>query len=161
MFEEKIVKASKEKIAKLYGAAMIAEKKPDTGITVNKKSAYYIIRDCARITIKYIPLFLYGKMKNPIAELKGAFTDKEIRDFVKQADDSMSSKQLLNLILVDINVKIPTADKSSVVKFDDDAEYDPYSEYGMDEPPTPSAPAQDDYNKWKDASNILIEAFKK
>ena len=158
MFEEKIVKSSKEKLAKLYGAASIAEEKPDTGVKIIEKSAYYIIRDCAKITKKYLPLFLYGMMKNPIKNLKGKFTEKEIREFVKRCDTSKSAEQLLNLILKDIKGSYPEEDVTPSV-FDpiEDDEYDPYSEYGIPK----AGDGLVDPKQTIEVVDILITAFAK
>jgi len=62
MFEEVILDNSTEQIAKLYGPAERAHNKPDTGIEVKKKSAYYVIRDCASITRQYLAINVWGFM---------------------------------------------------------------------------------------------------
>ena len=162
MFEEKIVKASKEKIANLYGAASIAEEKPDTGVKIIEKSAYYIIRDCAKMTKKYLPLVLYGMMKKPLKELKGKFTDEEIREFVKQCADSKSSEQLLTLILNDIKVSYPDVpQEKEFIPADNDDEYDPYSEYGMVEKMPELSDLKSTEVESIDVADILITVFKK
>ena len=54
MFEQIILENSSEKQAKLLGPAQRAHKKPDIGVEIQNKSAYYVIRDCAMITQKYL-----------------------------------------------------------------------------------------------------------
>ena len=44
-FEEKIIKNSSIRQGKLMRPAKIAFDKPDTGVTINKKGAYYLIKD--------------------------------------------------------------------------------------------------------------------
>ena len=65
-FEHKILTVSQSKQAGLLGPAKIAASKPDTGITIVKKSAYFVIRDCAKITEKYLVHHVWGEIKNPI-----------------------------------------------------------------------------------------------
>ena len=75
-FEEKIIKNSSIRQKNLVRPAKIAFEKPDTGVTINKKGAYYLIKDSAEITIKYV-----GRSK-----------------------EEQQTKQLLNIILTDIGV---------------------------------------------------------
>ena len=67
--------------------AKIASEKPDTGVTIIKKGAYYLIKDSADITIKYLPLMCYGSFASPLTSLKGKFTQSEIIDFVGRAKE--------------------------------------------------------------------------
>ena len=162
MFEEVIVEVSKEKIAKLYGAAGIAEEKPDTGVKIINKSAYYIIRDCAKITKKYLPLFLYGVMENPLKDLKGKFTVADIKEFVKRCDTSKSAEQLLSLILKDIKIDIPEApveEEVFVPPEEDDDEYDPYSAYGMEDEEPAVKTKTTAVTPTMDVTEILIKTF--
>jgi len=153
MFEEKIVEVSKEKIAKLYEAAKIAEETPGNGVEILNKSAKYIIRDCAKLTKAYLPLFLYGMLKNPLESLKKQFSKNEIADFVIRTQTSTSAKQLLTLILDDIrtnNLEMQKLDKN--IKTDKkvvesasdlvDEDYDPYSEYSMEATKEPEPVAE-------------------
>jgi hypothetical protein len=85
-------------------AAKIASEKPDTGVTVENKSAYFVIRDCADIAQKYLVLLCYGSYSNPLTELHGKFTEKEIIDFVARSQDESNSnlRHLLYTIFTDI-----------------------------------------------------------
>jgi len=87
--------------------AKIAFEKPDTGVTINKKGAFFLIKDSADITVKYLPLLSYGSFKNPIADLKGKFTQSEIIDFVGRAKEESYTNQLLSVILTDIGCTQP------------------------------------------------------
>ena len=101
-FEEKIIKNSSIRQKNLMRPAKIAFEKPDTGVTINKKGAYYLIKDSAEITIKYASLLCYGSYSNPLKDLKGVFTQSEIIDFVGRSKEENHTKQLLNIILTDI-----------------------------------------------------------
>jgi hypothetical protein len=101
-FERKVLNVSKLKQAKLLRPAEIANEKPDSGVTITNKSAYFVIRDCASITRKYLVLLCYGELKNPIELLQGKFTRAEINDFCKRAYEYVETSQLLSLILLDI-----------------------------------------------------------
>jgi len=101
-FEEKIIKNSPIRQKNLMRPAKIAFEKPDTGVTINKKGAYYLIKDSAEITMKYVSLLCYGSYKNPLTDLKGVFTQSEIIDFVGRSKEETHTKQLLNIILTDI-----------------------------------------------------------
>tara|TARA_Y100000310_G_C20582804_1_gene763848 strand:+ start:754 stop:1302 length:549 start_codon:yes stop_codon:yes gene_type:complete len=101
-FETKILEASNIKERKLLKPASMAAKNPDTGITVHNKSAYFVIRDCASITQKYLVLHTYGSLNDPLNELKGKFTEKDIIDFIARVPKEVHTKQLLYLIFTDI-----------------------------------------------------------
>ena len=105
MVEDKIIKNCKVRQRNLMRPAMLASEKPDTGVKILKKGAYFVIRDCADITQKYLSLLSYGSYEDPIAELKGKFTEKEIIDFVARSSKEQSTKQLLNIIFADIFAK--------------------------------------------------------
>ena len=53
-FEAKILELSTIKERNLVGPSAIAMVKPDTGVEIKKKSAYYVIRDCATLAHDYI-----------------------------------------------------------------------------------------------------------
>ena len=103
-FEEKIIKNSSIRQKNLVRPAKIAFEKPDTGVTINKKGAYYLIKDSADVTVKYVVHLCYGSYNNPINDLKGKFTQSEIIDFVGRSKEEQQTKQLLNIILTDIGV---------------------------------------------------------
>jgi len=101
-FEEKIIKNSSIRQGKLMRPAKIAFDKPDTGVTINKKGAYYLIKDSADITIQYLVHLCYGSYSEPISELKGKFTQSEIIDFVGRSKEEKNTNQLLSIILADL-----------------------------------------------------------
>ena len=98
-FEEKIIKNSKIRQKNLLRPANIASEKPDTGVKILKKGAYYLIKDSADITKQYLAHLCYGSFDEPIKELKGKFTQAEIIDFVGRSKESKNTNQLLNIIL--------------------------------------------------------------
>jgi hypothetical protein len=104
-FEHKILTVSQSKQAGLLGPAKIAASKPDTGVTIVKKSAYFVIRDCAKITEKYLVHHVWGEIKNPIDRLEGSFTKAEIEDFLSRAKRDTETQQLCSIILEDIHKK--------------------------------------------------------
>lgn len=101
-FEKKILSVSPVKEAKLLTHALKASKEPDTGITINVKSAYNVIKDCATIASNYLPIHAYISIPKPIESLKGAFTKAIIRDFIKRSNTETHTSLLLRLILEDI-----------------------------------------------------------
>jgi hypothetical protein len=106
-FEEKIISNSDIRQKNLMRPAKIASEKPDTGVTIIKKGAYYLIKDSADITIKYLPLMCYGSFASPLTSLKGKFTQSEIIDFVGRAKEESYTNQLLSVILTDIGCTQP------------------------------------------------------
>ena len=65
-FEEKIISNSEIRQSKLLRPAKIASEKPDTGVKILKKGAYYLIKDSADITIQYIFNLCYCYYKDKI-----------------------------------------------------------------------------------------------
>ena len=59
-FEEKLIKAGKIRQKHLMVPAKKASGAPDTGVTILKKSAYFVIKDCADVTQKYLPHLVYS-----------------------------------------------------------------------------------------------------
>ena len=118
-FEEKIIKNSKIRQKNLMRPAKIAFDKPDTGVTINKKGAYYLIKDSADITVKYLSHLSYASYSNPIVDLKGKFTQSEIIDFVGRAKEENFTNQLLSIILTDIGVVASIAQVVDENKSDD------------------------------------------
>ena len=101
-FEEKIISNSSIRQSKLLRPAKIASEKPDTGVKILKKGAYYLIKDSADITLQYLVHLCYGSYSDPIKDLKGKFTEAEIIDFVGRSKEEKNTNQLLNIILTDI-----------------------------------------------------------
>ena len=65
-FEEKILKNCEIRQRNLMRPATIAAQKPDTGVTILKKGAYFLIRDCADVTLKYAAHLAYSSFNSPL-----------------------------------------------------------------------------------------------
>ena len=101
-FEEKILKNCSIRQRNLLRPAKIAAKKPDTGVTINKRGAYFLIQDCAKVTLDYVAHLAYSSLNSPLTQLKGKFTQAEIIDFVGRSKEEAHTRQLLHIILTDI-----------------------------------------------------------
>lgn len=119
-FEDIIVQNSKAKEAKLLNPAKKASTAPDTGVQILNPAAYHVIKDCALITMKYLPHFVFGLYTDPFTELKGKVTVSQIKDFINRAFSDVTTYQLFTLI----NEKIKKAPTASVATQDD-----PYGDY--------------------------------
>lgn len=130
-FLEIIVENSKEKIAKLYKPAYKASQNPENGITIQNKSAYYVIKDCAEVAKDYIPLIIFETYKNPFEELMGKFTKEDITKFLIFAKTNIASKQLLLIITEEYKkLKTKNINKSDAIHIMDSS--NPYGEYGSE-----------------------------
>jgi len=167
-FEEKIIKNSSIRQKNLMRPAKIAFEKPDTGVTINKKGAYYLIKDSADVTIKYVVHLCYGSYNNPINDLKGKFTQSEIIDFVGRSKEEQQTKQLLNIILTDIGVvnkDFTTETKEDIDLTITDEVDDVYGDYELEDSDTTSSSSSTTTTETidvNDASGIiqkLIEVF--
>lgn len=168
-FEEKIIKNSGIRQKNLLRPAKIAFEKPDTGVTINKKGAYYLIKDSAEITIKYVAHLCYGSYNDPIKELKGKFTQSEIIDFVGRSKEEYYTNQLLSIILADIGVVKQSFNTSTVeeepeidLTIEDD-EDDVYGDYESETSTTTSSSKTSeepiDVNDVSGVIQKLIEVF--
>jgi hypothetical protein len=174
-FEEKILAASNLKQRLLMRPAEIAADNPETGVVIENKSAYFVIRDCAMVTASYLPIFIYGKLNNPFILLKGVFSEKDIIDFVARAQSALHTKQLLHLIFVDIakrqgNAVIeaaPVVHAVSDLNFSEEGIDDIYGDYDYASPPSSSGsssvaniqPLEVDLSDNRAVIDKLIEAF--
>lgn len=125
-FEECIIKESKEKISGLWPQTKVAMSKPDTGVTIKNKSAYFVIRDSAMIAFKYLPLHCYLMMANPVETLSGKITKKMIKEFVAKINEP-ETKALIRLILIDDDVE------STPEMILEPSDENPYGDYGYTE----------------------------
>lgn len=179
-FEEKIIKNCSIRQRKLMRPARIAHNKPDTGVTILKKGAYFLIKDTADVTVKYLAHLAYSSYANPLNELNGKFTQSDIIDFVGRSKEAPETRQLLHIILTDIGcaqfktavgtndpkpvegntLPVPTHDYS--IDSEDDDVYGDYDlEEDVVEPQPVVAEANDDVNV-DDVTAIiekLIEVF--
>lgn len=133
-FIEKIIENTELKESKLYAAAQKCFAKPDTGITIQHKGAYNVIKDCANVTIRYLPHYIFGAYANPFETLKGKFTKLEIEEFVKKSRDDYALEQLLTLIVNKFKDQPSKLEKRvEVAPKSDMGMSDPYGMYGSDE----------------------------
>jgi hypothetical protein len=167
-FEEKIIKNSGIRQKNLIRPAKIAFEKPDTGVTINKKGAFYLIKDSADITVKYLVHLCYGSYNNPIKDLKGKFTQSEIIDFVGRSKEQQYTRQLLNIILTDIGCVnqsfITDTNNNSSIDFSISEEEDVYGDYELEESESNEKESVEEVQSIdvNDASGIiqkLIEVF--
>lgn len=134
-FESSILEASDIRQRNLVIPAQLAAEKPDTGVKILKKSAYYVIKDCANIAYQYVTLLAYASLSEPIKQLKGAFTKESVTDFVKRSKQEHHTNQLLTLIFADINKFAPpkvTINIDTGPEFDFNNEDGPYGDYNYD-----------------------------
>lgn len=156
-FIEVILTNSTVKEAKLYSAAKKASMKPDTGVVIQNQAAYHVIKDCALITRKYLPHYIFGQYQDPFQALKGKFERKDIEDFLTVSNSDFVYHQLLCLILEKIN-KVPDekpttpTPQPAFVSSDD-----PYGEYGSSSYETPIITQTNSKNQ--DTLELLCEAF--
>ena len=121
--------------AKLYKAAQKAAANPEIGITIQNKAAYHVIKDCANITLNYLPHMAFGSYENPFQSLKGKIKKKEILEFIQQAENDDILTQLLDLILLKAEKLNLIPSRSITVEIDKTKNLsDPYGEYGLDLP---------------------------
>lgn len=137
-FEEKIIASCDIKEKNLLKPSSVAMVKPDTGVEIRKKSAYYVIRDCATIAHDYIPHKCYSSIDDPVQTLRGGFTKADIIDFVARTKSQEHTKQLLYIIFSDIYkveaddwVPPPEPEVDEPLQIDADADGpDIYGDYG-------------------------------
>jgi hypothetical protein len=145
--ESKIINNCKLKQRTLLRAATVASQKPDTGVEIKNKSAFFVIRDCADITQKYLVHMCYASYGDPIVELRGQFTEKEIIDFVARCDKHSHLRQLLYIMFTDIARKDGLYEKvvtnqPEELDLTEDAD-DIYGDYDyVEEPPKPAVPQE-------------------
>lgn len=170
-FEEKIITNSNIRQRNLMRPAKIAFEKPDTGITINKKGAFYLIKDSAEITIKYLVHLCYGSYNDPVKELKGKFTQSEIIDFVGRSKEENNTKQLLDIILTDLgclnqHIEVVNTQESEEIDFSiNEEDDDVYGDYEIEIQSTKKAPSKSKSEEKIDINDVsgiiqkLIEVF--
>jgi hypothetical protein len=145
-FEQKILDRSGIKERNLLRPAGIAMVKPDTGVEIKNKSAYYVIRDCATLAHDYVALKCYSSFSDPVRELAGVFDKQDIIDFVARTRDEPHTKQLLYIIFSDIykleaaswTPPEPIKPVSQPLEIDADADHDEiYGDYGYGDTDAP------------------------
>lgn len=151
-FEEIICLNSVAKEGKLLGPSKKCVDKPDNGITVTNPAAYHVIKDCAIIANKYIPLYVFGTYANPFKQLAGKFTAAIIKDFVARAKNDIHTSQLMRCIIDRGRHNLNIQDTEPVrYKVDED---NPYGDYDSDEKTNNKS-----NNKNTDEAEILKKLF--
>ena len=177
-FEEKILKNSNIRQKNLLRPAKLASNKPDTGVTINKRGAYFLIQDCAKVTLNYVSHLAYSSFNSPLTQLKGKFTQAEIIDFVGRSKEEANTRQLLHIILTDIGsaqyksaTDIPVAPVEGItvdvpqhdytIKDDEDVygDYDLEDDVQSAEPVKVEAKAEVNVDDVTAVINKLIEVF--
>jgi hypothetical protein len=119
-FIDILLQNSQAKEAKLMLPASKASTNPETGVTILNPAAFHVIQDCAKLTMKYLPHYVFGLYANPFELLKGKFEYNDVVEFVKGALSDMVLNQLLVLITEKIKKASSSLQASSV---------DPYGDY--------------------------------
>ena len=166
-FEEKIIEIAvnkKMRLAQLYIPSQKASEKPDSGITIQNKSAYFVIQDCAKLAHEFLPLAVYLELSP--SELNGKVTEKMIEDFVNftYAEKFNFSSALLNNIIININ-STATQEITPItnITITPPSSYDNvYGDYGNDaiSPTPPTTIPSIDYKNKDDIIKRLKEYFK-
>jgi len=129
MLENIILENSSEKQRRLLGPAERAYKKPDIGVEIKNKSAYYVIRDCALITTRFLVLHIWNAYDDPFKSLEGKLTKKDVDDFLNRAKSDESVNNLKSVIISAMRDKFDTTTTSK--SFDYSVEEDDiYGYYG-------------------------------
>lgn len=128
-----ILENSSDKFAKLYGPAFKASQTPEHGITIQNKSAYNVIKDCATIARSYIPLYVFEQYIDPFSTLNGKFTRTNISEFVHSIKSIKPNYHLLCVILnkIEGNKKEKVTEEPILIQ-EENINNDPYGEYGVD-----------------------------
>jgi hypothetical protein len=107
-FIDVIIENSPVKEAKLFNPAKKAAERPDSGVTIQNPAAFHVIKDCANMTVKFLPFYVFGLYARPFDDLKGKFNFQDIKEFVDAAFSDVTMNQLLILVL-DKAKKLPYA----------------------------------------------------
>jgi hypothetical protein len=134
-FEEVLLDSSDIRQRNLLTPARVATENPETGVKIIKKSAYYVIKDCASIAQQYVTLLAYASLTDPIKHLTGLFTRDMVTGFVKRSKTEHHTNQLLTLIFADISKVAPPKVTINIDKgpeFNFNNEDGPYGDYNYD-----------------------------
>jgi hypothetical protein len=145
---------SKLKQAKLYTAAKKAYENPSIGVTIVNPAAAHVIKDCAEIALKYLPLFVFADYENPLQQLQQKFSKQDVNEFVTLSKQDVCLNQLLTLILDKAKKQYPSIfDTKTIVEQTQSASVgdDPYGDYYSE---------QIIETKQKSLEEVLQEVFK-
>jgi hypothetical protein len=155
-----ILENSSDKLAKLYGPAFKASQNPENGITIQNKSAYHVIKDCATVARSYIPLYVFDQYINPFSSLKGKFSRQNIKEFVQSTKTIKENYHLLCVILkkIEENKKETTVDEN-VQEENFLEENNPYGEYGIDNDTKKYLNQYSNPSNEDETINVICESF--
>lgn len=114
-FIDVLLKNSKLMQAKIYTAASKAAENPSIGITIINPAASHVIKDCAMITMKCLPLYVFAEYRDPFKELSGKFAKQDIVDFVEHTKTDTVLNLLLTAILARAQKEMPNIFKQTKV----------------------------------------------
>ena len=154
-FLEIIIENSSEKFAKLYSPSLKASQNPENGITIQNKSAYHVIKDCAYIAHLYLPVHIFQYYIDPFNQLKGKFKKTEIQEFVDSVKTNKINEYLLNIILQRFDKNLKIESKKEIFSGDLETS-NPYGEYGFD---TDNKQPISQVSTSNDTVNTLCEIF--
>jgi len=129
MLEEKIISQCANRHRMLERPAQVAATSPDTQVKIYNKSAYYVIKDCANITLKYLPHFVYSEFENAKHTLKGKLSEDDIIDFIQRSSSDIHTRQLLQIILSDIVPNNTPSVREPIIDFSIQDGEDVYGDY--------------------------------
>ena len=148
---------NKIQIAKLYIPSAKAIEKPDSGMTIQNKSAYYVIKDCAKLANEFLPIKVYQSIKD--ADLKGKISIDIIKEFVTRVHQKNNAGTVLLSLIIDIiNATKNITNKENIViepNLVNNVD-DIYGDYGV-EVDMPSQPSTDTLINSNDAKIIIQE----
>ena len=154
-FIETLLSNSTLKEAKLYSPALKASEDPTIGITIHKQAAYHVIKDCAKITLKYLPFIILEHYTDVFDSMRGKVSTSDVKELSQAAQKDHSIKQLMIVLLDKAYKKYPhlsEQNSNSQVQIASDFNVaDPYGDYG-------TAPEPSQGNKLTD-EEILLKAF--
>lgn len=101
------------KEGKLLPMAKKAFESPETGIQIIVPAAKNVIQDCASITVKYLPFFIFGSLANPFTYYKEKVNLECIQDFYARSKTNFTTHQLLIIILTKAKEVYKLADNST------------------------------------------------
>jgi hypothetical protein len=151
-FVNVLLQNSELKQAKLYNAAKKAAENPSIGITINNPAAAHVIKDCAEITMKCLPLYVFANYENPFQQLKSKFTKQDIVDLILQTKADPMLLLLLELITTKAKKEFPRLFEATQTFVSNNvANDDPYGDYYSERVVAET--------KQRTVEEILFEAF--
>ena len=97
--EEILCQVNVIKESQLLIPAQTAYITPENGIQIINPAAKNVIQDCASLTVKYLPFFIFGSLANPFNYYKDKISLECIQDFYSRSKTNFTTHQLLIIIL--------------------------------------------------------------